>query len=120
MVGVLMILFYSFAVFGTELLHDALDPKMSATLGTDCSPLCPSFATTPLAWLTLFQLLISASWSGLLIEAIARTESLLPALFFFSYVILCHVLMLSSLLVALMLEVYSCEMEKAERARYAR
>ena len=29
MVGVLMILFYSFAVFGTELLHDALDPKMA-------------------------------------------------------------------------------------------
>ena len=117
MVGVLMILFYSFAVFGTEMLHDALDPMYSATLGTDCAPLCPSFTTTPLAWVTLFQLLIGASWSGLLVEAIARKGNLWPALFFFSYLILCNVLMLSSLLVALMLEVYSCEMEKAERAR---
>ena len=60
MVGVLLILVYTYAVLGMELLHDALDPMTSATMGSDCAPYCPSFANVALAWLTLFQLLIGA------------------------------------------------------------
>ena len=116
MVGVLLVLVYLFAVLGMELLANALDPNISASLGDDCAPYCPSFASVTLAWLTLFQMLIGANWSPILVEAVARNGSFGPVAYFLSFIAICHVLMLSSLLVALMLEVYSCEMEKAARA----
>lgn len=56
------------------------------------------------------------NWTPLLIEAIARQGSFWSVLFFLSFVMICHVLVLHALLVALMLEVYSTEMEKAARA----
>ena len=114
MIGVLLMLVYSFAVVGMELLQGALDPNYSRSLGGDfCAPFCPSFNTVETAWLTLFQMLIGANWSALLSEAAGRQRSFGSSLFIMLFVILCHVMMLSSLLVALVLEVYACEMERA-------
>ena len=61
MVGVLLMLLYTFSILGMEFLNDALDEQYSASLGDRCAPSCPSFNTVPLAWLTLFQLVIGTA-----------------------------------------------------------
>ena len=74
-------------------------------------PYCPAFNNVSNAWRTLFQVLMGEI-APLLVESIARQGSFTPAIFFLSYVTLCHVLLLSSLLVALMLEVYTVDLER--------
>lgn len=119
MLGVLLMLMYAFSIVGMELMHGSLDPNDSASI-SGCAPLCPSFATVATSWRTLFQVLLGANWTSLLVEATARDKgSVLPAIFFLCFVTICHVLMLSSLVVALMLEVYDRETEKAARAASA-
>ena len=117
MVAVLMMLIYAFAVVGMETLRDALSPHSSASV-SNCAPFCPSFNTLPLAWRTLFQMLIGANFTPLLVEATARSGApATTAIFFLSFVTICHVLMLSSLLVALMLDLYTVETDKVSRAQ---
>lgn len=116
MVGILLMLMYVWSILGMETLGDALSRHSSASI-SGCAPSCPSFSTLPLAWMTLFQLVIGTNWTPLVMESIARQGSMLGSVaFFLSFVTICNVLVLHALLVALMLEVYSNEMEKAARA----
>lgn len=50
-----------------EFLHDALSRDHSRAFGTSCAPWCPSFETATLTLFTLFQLLMGANWSPLLV-----------------------------------------------------
>ena len=57
---------------------------------------------------------MGASWSKLMFAAIAGTGNFYVWIFFILFVLICHVLILS-LLAALVLEIFSVEMEKAAK-----
>jgi len=115
---VLLMIMYAYTILGMEAFRGALDRygggKNLAGF-TGCSPYCPSYDTAGTTLLTLFQILVGSNFSPLLFETIQAQRSIVgPLLFYISFIMLGHVFMLS-LLAALVLEVYSVEMERAMR-----
>ena len=101
-----------FAVVGGEALGDRMDWPNDSPYCAGYPDDCPSFDTFAAACLTLFQLLIGANWSPVMLQAVSATESWSVAIFFVAFVVVGHVIILQ-LLAALILEIYSLETERA-------
>jgi hypothetical protein len=106
---------YVYVILRMEYFRATISRHDSMAWGDYCAPWCPSFESFGVACLTVFQLLIAANWGQMLDEVVRQKATFeVPALFFLSYVFLCHVFMFS-LLGALVLEVYTFEMDKVTR-----